>query len=315
MNDDTIFSCQIIPGDNDRTVFRKLQELGESIKKSGLIQPILVRPIPRHIHPETRETTDTAVPGSLQMYQIVAGERRFRAMTQINHMERIPLKWVQIREMSDEVAAELMLVENVGRDDLNPIDEAKGYQKRQAEHGWDVARLASVTGYSQDRIRRRLYLLNLIPDVQDLVIKGHLDVAYAEKMTELNAAGQRAALQLLTKSPDITLFAFTNARNQILEEQGKTSLFSLVDFWVDQLENQKWVINGTSAVIDVPVDEDAPDVVFKHHDKTGDVIHRYITALLDYEEYAPLAGALGKLYREMVYKRKIQVPAPKRALN
>lgn len=310
-----LFAFQIIPGDNDRTVFRKLQELGESIKNQDLIQPIVVRPISRYVHPDTRTTASTFTPGWLQMYQIVAGERRFRAITQVLHKEILPAKWVRVREMTDEEAAEIMLVENVNREDLNPIDEAKGYQKRQKEHGWDVARLAHVTGYSQDRIRRRLYLLNLILDVQDLVIKGHLDVAYAEKMTELNEAGQRAALQLLTKKPDITLFAFTNARNQIAEEQSQVSLFSLVDFWVDQLENQKWVINGTGAAIDVPVDENAPDVVFKHHDKTGDVIHRYIQTLLDYEEYAPLAGALGKLYREMVYKRKIQVPAPKRALN
>lgn len=312
---DTLFCFQIVPGDNDRTVFRKLQELGESIKNQGLIQPIVVRPIPQFIHPETCVTGPEHAPGWLQMYQIVAGERRFRAITQVLHKETMPPGWVNIRAMTDEEAAEVMLVENVNREDLNPIDEAKGYQKRQREHSWDVARLASVTGYSQDRIRRRLSLLSLLEEVQDLVIKGHLDVAYAEKMAELNAAGQRAALQLLTKSPDITLFAFTNARNQILEEQSKASLFSLVDFWVDQLENQKWVINGTGAAIDVPVDEDAPDVVFKHHDKTGDVIHRYINTLLDYEEYAPFAGVLGKLYRDMVYKRKIQVPAPKRALN
>lgn len=312
---DFIFTFQIVAGDNDRTIFAKLQELGDSIKRQGLIQPILVRPLAQYIHPETLSIRKRPASSYLPMYQIVAGERRFRAMSQINQMERIPLSWVQIREMSDEVAAELMLVENVSREDLNPIDEAEGYKKRQEQLDWDVARLSQVTGYSQDRIRRRLALLNLLPEIQDLIIKGHLDVAYAEKMSELNAVGQRAALQILTKSPDITLFAFTNARNQILEEQNQPTLFSLVDFWVDQIENQKWVINGTGAVIDVPVADDAPSVVFRHHDKTGDVIHRYILQLLDYDEYQNVAAVLGKLYQELVYKRKIQVPAPKRALN
>ncbi len=320
---DFIFSFQIRRGtavSNDRTVFNeeKIQKLAASIQRDGLIQPILVRPIPQYICPMCQmvqerpfyHTHDRKLAG-LQVYELVAGERRWRAMTQVLQMEKLPVAWVQVKEMDDKTASDLMLMENLGREDLNPIDEGEGYQNRIDNFGYTAEGLAELTGFSIDRIRRRLNLLKLAPQIQDMVRKGTLDVVFAEKMTGLAINAQMAAIKLLSQTPNITVNTFERFRNQLLEEQSQVSLFSLVDFWADQVQNQKWAANGIDAEIDVPVSDTAPQVVIKGHDKTGDVIHRYILALMDSGEFSAVAPVVGKLYAELVKSRKIQVPAPR----
>jgi len=158
-----------------------------------------------------------------------------------------------------------------------------------------------------------LALLKLHEDIQKLVRFGNLDVVFAEKMVNLNFEGQRAALKVLEESPNISVNSFERARNALLtaqEEQNQGSFFDLAEFWIEQINSVQWEANGRNAQIDVPVSETAPDVVIKGHDKTGDVMHRYILQLADSEEFAQAAAALGKLYQALVVSRKIQVPAP-----
>jgi hypothetical protein len=118
----TVEAALIVPGDNDRQAFEPvaLQELADSIAAHGLAQPITVRPIA----------------GGL--YQIVAGERRFRAM-QLLGWERVP---ALVRDLDDRQASAIMLVENLNRVDLNPIDEARAYSKRMTEFSWAVSDIA-----------------------------------------------------------------------------------------------------------------------------------------------------------------------------
>src|SRR5690606_4424190 len=138
--------AQIVPGSNDRKVFDevKLQELASSIQEHGLAQHITVRPI-----------------AGSQEFEIVAGERPFRAISQILQWETAPCL---VRELSDEEASAIMLVENTSRVDLDPIAEANAYQVRVEKFGWDAKRIAEVAGVSSDRVRARLTLLKLAED-------------------------------------------------------------------------------------------------------------------------------------------------------
>src|SRR5215813_13797029 len=108
---------QIVAGNNDRKDFNdeRMQALADSIRTNGLAQPITVRPI------------------ADERYEIVAGERRFRAVSQILKHKTIPCI---VRAMDDEMAAALMLVENTGRQDLTPYEQACAYKARMDVYGW-----------------------------------------------------------------------------------------------------------------------------------------------------------------------------------
>jgi ParB family chromosome partitioning protein len=173
---------QLIPvdkvraGDNDRRSFdtEALQELADDILHKGLIQPITVRPMG-------------------DMYEIIAGERRYRAtiLAGLTEIEAL------VRHGTDEEASGWMLSENLFRADLNPIEEARAYQKRIDDFGWDVARLAAEARVSPSRIKQRLNLLKLREDVQHLVKSGNLALNYAGAMVGLDFNRQAIALQAL----------------------------------------------------------------------------------------------------------------------
>lgn len=168
---------EIRPGDNDRVVFEAagLRELADSLAAHGLAQPITVRPM--------------AAGG----YEIVAGERRWRAAGLLG-WATIP---AIVRELSDEDAAAVMLLENIARRDLSPIEEARAYASRRNRFGWSVADLAKHANRSADFVRRRLALLDLLPEVQQLVTSKALPLAYAEALIDLRASGQSAAIATL----------------------------------------------------------------------------------------------------------------------
>ena len=135
----------IIPGDNDRTVFDStaLQQLAESIRQDGLTQPITVRPVSFCPQCSRREIQPFACSCDTELqarYEIVAGERRFRACSLLG-MDEIP---AIVRTLDDEQAAAIMLLENIQRVDINPIDEARAYQKRM-QLGWSLAKLSEQT--------------------------------------------------------------------------------------------------------------------------------------------------------------------------
>ena len=148
--------------DQPRTNFNEeaLEELAESIKSYGLIQPITVRKL---------ETG---------YYQIIAGERRWRAARKAE-LKEIP---VRVIEADDKMAAELALVENLQREDLNPVEEAKGLKKLMEVYGMTQEEAASAVGKSRPAIANSLRLLNLSTEVIKLVEEGNLSAGHARAL-------------------------------------------------------------------------------------------------------------------------------------
>jgi ParB family transcriptional regulator, chromosome partitioning protein len=148
---------------NPRKAFdeEELFELTESIRQRGLVQPIIVRIDPQR--------------GG---FEIVAGERRWRASQQAGKHE-VP---VVVRELSDQEMLELAIIENVQRADLNPIEEAGGYNELIVRYGYTQDQLAEVIGKSRSHLANTLRLLRLPVDVQDLVNQGRLSAGHARAL-------------------------------------------------------------------------------------------------------------------------------------
>src|SRR3990172_6037874 len=198
---------QIKPGNNDRVIFNqaKLEELAASIAAHGLAQPITVRPLLTctrcdYTGPHQEDERCPSCGGVDWVngqYQIVAGERRFRAISQILKWDTAPCI---VRPLGDEEASAIMLAENTGRADLNPIEEANAYASRAQRFGWNNDQIAKAAGVSSDLVKRRRGLLSLISDVQHLVAGGHLPIGHAEAMTGLDKGRQLIALRIYRES-------------------------------------------------------------------------------------------------------------------
>lgn len=150
-----------------------LQELADSIKAQGVMQPIVVRPI------------------SDKKYEIIAGERRWRA-TQQAGLDSIP---VVIRDVSDEAAIAMALIENIQREDLNPIEEAASLQRLQKEFELTQDEVAKAVGKSRSTVANMLRLMTLQPDVMRLVEHGDLEMGHAKALLALSSADQSRAAQ------------------------------------------------------------------------------------------------------------------------
>lgn len=140
----------------------QLESLAESVRVQGLLQPILVRPHPKK-------------PGE---YEIVAGERRWRA-AQRAQLHEVP---IVVRELNDGEALELALVENVQRQDLDPLEEAEGYRRLMEEFSHSQEDLARLIGESRSHIANTLRLLNLPNSVKDLLSAGQLTAGHARAL-------------------------------------------------------------------------------------------------------------------------------------
>jgi ParB family chromosome partitioning protein len=196
-----------------------LRGLADSIVAQGLQQPILLRP----------------VDGGLQ---IVAGERRFRA----HEVAGLPTARAIIRNMSDRQAWDAMLVENLARKDLNPIEEARAFVRR-LELGQTPEELAQVSGQSVRNVTRKLGLLQLLPSLQKLVEDGHLDVSRAEVMGQLDHDRQIIAMKYLDTTR--TLADFRDAVQPLLAEQAMGGLFGALDEAAATEERVKGVRRST----------------------------------------------------------------------
>ena len=148
-----------------------LQELADSIKVQGVLQPIVVRPI------------------SDRKYEIIAGERRWRA-TQLAGLDSIP---AVIRDVSDEAAIAMALIENIQREDLNPIEEAASLQRLQQEFDLTQQEVASAIGKSRSTVANLLRLMTLREDVRRLVEHGDLEMGHARALLGLEGNEQSHA--------------------------------------------------------------------------------------------------------------------------
>src|SRR5439155_20941974 len=120
-----------------------------------------------------------------------------RAISQVLQYKAVPCI---VRELSDEMASAIMLAENTGRQDLNPIEEAHAYHRRMTAFGWGEDEVADVAGVSKDLVRKRVKLLSLLPEAQQLVATGNLPLGHAECMTKLDRNRQLSALRILQSS-------------------------------------------------------------------------------------------------------------------
>jgi ParB family transcriptional regulator, chromosome partitioning protein len=155
-----------------------LAELAASIRAQGLMQPLLVRPV------------------DSEHYELIAGERRWRA-AQMAGLAEVP---ALVREVPDEAALALSLIENIQREDLNPMEEAAGVQRLVDEFGLTHEQAADAVGRSRSATTNLLRLLKLARPVQDMVMEGALEMGHARALLALEAARQiEAAHRIATK--------------------------------------------------------------------------------------------------------------------
>jgi ParB family transcriptional regulator, chromosome partitioning protein len=173
----------------------QLEELAVSIREKGLVQPLVVRPV----RPSS---------GEVETYEIVAGERRWRA-AQLANLHEVS---VVVRALSDQEAVEIAIIENVQREDLNAIEEGEGYKLLMDGHGYTQEDLAKVIGKSRSHLANTLRLLRLPDAVQELVRSGELSAGHARALIGRADAALLAArivkegltvrdIEALTKGP------------------------------------------------------------------------------------------------------------------
>ena len=156
-----------------------LEALAASIRTQGLMQPILVRPLG----------------GGEERYEIIAGERRWRA-AQIVGLTEVP---TLIREIPDESALAMALIENIQRENLNPLEEAQGLQRLIDEFGLTHQQAADAVGRSRPAASNLLRLLQLTAAVQELLMTGKLDMGHARALLPLTGAQQIAVAQRIVQ--------------------------------------------------------------------------------------------------------------------
>ena len=167
-----------------------LYELAESIKAQGIMQPILVR-----------QLSNGANQGK---YEIIAGERRFRA-AKLAGLDSVP---VLVRDVPDESAAAMGLIENIQREDLNPLEEAQGLQRLVKEFGLTHELAAQAVGRSRSAASNLLRLLNLAEPVQTMLMAGDIDMGHArallalERINQITAANQIVAKKLSVRETE-----------------------------------------------------------------------------------------------------------------
>ena len=163
-----------------------LYELAESIKAQGIMQPILVRRL-----------SSGANDGK---YEIIAGERRFRA-AKLAGLDSVP---VLVRDVPDEAAAAMSLIENIQREDLNPLEEAQGLQRLVREFALTHEQAAQAVGRSRAAASNLMRLLNLADPVQTMLMAGDLDMGHARALLALDRATQiTAANQISAKKMSV----------------------------------------------------------------------------------------------------------------
>jgi ParB family transcriptional regulator, chromosome partitioning protein len=167
-----------------------LYELAESIKAQGIMQPILVRRL-------------SAGPNDGK-YEIIAGERRFRA-AKLAGLDSVP---VLVRDVPDEAAAAMSLIENIQREDLNPLEEAQGLSRLVKEFGLTHELAAQAVGRSRSAASNLLRLLNLADPVQTMLMAGDIDMGHArallalDRATQITAANQIAAKKMSVREAE-----------------------------------------------------------------------------------------------------------------
>lgn len=172
----------------------KLNELADNIRQHGVLQPILVRP--------TGE----------DRYMIVAGERRWRA-ARIAGLSEIP---VLVRELSDLEVAQISLIENIQREDLNPIEEAKALKRLSDEFGMTQEDIARIVGKSRSAVTNSIRLLKLIPQAQEAVAQKHISIGHAKVLCGVEDKEQQQILLMQALDEGMSVRRFEEHVNKVI---------------------------------------------------------------------------------------------------
>ena len=201
----TLLLSDMVPGQyQPRTRMDEgaLYELAESIKAQGIMQPILVRRLGDADAQLKRSQISPDMQGGAgrPVYEIIAGERRFRA-AKLAGLESVP---VLVRDVPNEAAAAMALIENMQREDLNPLEEAQGLQRLIKEFGLTHETAAQAVGRSRSAASNLLRLLNLAEPVQTMLMAGDMEMGHARALLSLDKAMQiTAASQIATKKMSV----------------------------------------------------------------------------------------------------------------
>ena len=196
-----------------------LKELADSIRATGVLQPILVR---RH---------------GVGEYQLVAGERRLRA-AQLAGLTKIP---AIVREYDDREMMELALIENIQREDLNPIDEAKAYHALVEKVGMTHDQLSERVGKQRSSITNALRLLQLPPEVKDMVSRGTLSAGHARALLGVEGSGDQLAAARYVVSKGFSVRrteAFVRRRERKAHTRPKVSKLEGLPEWEEKLKQR-----------------------------------------------------------------------------
>ena len=191
-----------------------LSELSDSIAQHGVLQPLLVRPMPD---------------GG---YQLVAGERRWRA-SRMAGLTEVP---VVIRDLTDAQVAELALVENLQRENLNPLEEANGYKELSDKFGYTQEKISEIVGKSRPSIANALRLLNLPEDVQEMVSDGSLSMGHARAILSLPDDKMKTDLAKLVIQNDLSVRETERIARNMVKEAPKKSKAKKRNPYYDEAE-------------------------------------------------------------------------------
>ena len=166
-----------------------LSELADSIKSQGLVQPILVRPV------------GDRNPGESQRYEIIAGERRWRA-AQMAGLNEIP---AVVRDVPDEAAVSMSLIENIQREDLNPLEEASALLRLIEEFGLTHQAAAEAVGRSRASVSNLLRLMELADEVKELLEQRRIEMGHARALLGLTSRRQQIEVALLVAKKSLSV--------------------------------------------------------------------------------------------------------------
>ncbi len=241
--------------DQPRRTFAEdaLQELAASIAEKGIIQPLIVR----------RSPTDEDI------YEIVAGERRWRA-AQIAKLHEIP---VLMRDYNDTEVLEIAIIENIQRADLNPVDEAAGYKQLMDRFGHTQDKLASALGKSRSHIANLLRLLNLPDEVQSYLIKGQLSAGHARALVGHEQA-VALAREVIQRNLSVRETEKLAKKGPAIKKRSVPGAPVPKDADTVQIENELSATLGMKVTIDHPAGSDAGKMVigYKSLDQLDDLL-------------------------------------------
>ena len=185
-----------------------LQELADSIKAQGIVQPIVVRPV------------DGAAPGESQRYEIIAGERRWRA-AQIAGLPTVP---AVIRRVPDEAAIAMALIENIQRENLNPLEEARALDRLISEFGITHQQAADAVGRSRAAVSNLLRLLELPPEISAFVERRELEMGHARALLGLTQRRQQVEVGQLVAKKSLSVRETEALVRSLLNKGGGTTI-------------------------------------------------------------------------------------------